>query len=48
LNFPDRFLKRSGIKFYTHLFIESRVVPCESTDRHDETNRWLTQFCESA
>jgi len=38
--------KSSSIKFYENPSIGSRFVPCERTDRHDEANSRVPQFCE--
>jgi len=42
------FEKYSNIKFHENPSIGSRVVPCGQTDRHDEANSWVSQFCENA
>jgi len=40
--------KPSNLKFKENLSSKSRVVPFGQTDRHDENNSRLPQFCESA
>jgi hypothetical protein len=42
------FWKYSSIKFHGNPSSGSRVVPCGRTDRHDEANTRLSQFCEGA
>jgi len=36
------------IKFNENVSIGSRVVPCRWTDRHDEVNSGISQFCGRA
>jgi hypothetical protein len=40
--------KNLKYEFYENLSRGSRGVPCGSTDRHDEANSRLSQFCEGA
>jgi len=46
--FRQIFEKYSNIKFHENPSSESRVVPCGQTDRHDEANDRISQFCERA
>jgi hypothetical protein len=41
------FVKYWNIKFHKNPSSGSRV-PCEQTDKHDEANSFLSQFCEGA
>jgi hypothetical protein len=48
LELSRQILKRfSNIKFRENPSNRNRVVPCGKTDRHDEPNSRLSQFCES-
>ena len=40
--------KYSNIKFHDNPSSGGRFVPCAQTDRHEEANSHLSQFCESA
>ena len=46
LNFSKTFRKILSIKFYESSFSGSRVVPTGLTDRHEDSNRHLSQFVE--
>ena len=53
LEFPGQLFENvSDIRFHPNPSSESRVVPCEQTDRqadgHDESNNHFSQFCERA
>jgi hypothetical protein len=49
LEFPRRdFLKSSNIKFHENSSSWSEVVPYRPSDRHNEVNSLLVQFCERA
>ena len=37
-----------NMKFQENPSSETRVVPCGQTDRHDEANSRVSQFCERA
>ena len=39
-------VKYSNTKFHENPSSGGRVVPCGKTDRHDETNSRIWQFCE--
>jgi hypothetical protein len=47
VNFLDRFSKNT-FKFHENPSSGSRVVPCGQTDRYEEDNTYLSQYCESA
>jgi hypothetical protein len=40
--------KQSNTKYHENPSIESRVVSCGRTDRHDEDNTLFPQFCKRA
>jgi hypothetical protein len=40
--------KYSNVQFHENPSSVSRVVPCGRSDRHDEADSRLLQFCESA
>ena len=46
--FMTNFSKKAYIKFNENPSSRSRVVLCGQTDRHDETNGRISQFCERA
>jgi len=48
IEFSRQIFKNSHIKFHKNLSSGSRFVPCWQTDRHDEANSCITQFCKCA
>jgi len=44
-SFRQTFEKYSNIKFRENSLSGTRVIPCGQTDRHDDANSHISQFC---